>query len=44
MQLTYEEKKNMGLAGRLKMEKEFNREIVVEAYLEKADRIINGER
>jgi nucleoside-diphosphate-sugar epimerase len=33
MQLTFEEKKQMGLAGRNKVEKEFDRQIVVEAYL-----------
>lgn len=43
LQLTYEGKKNMGMAGRVKMEKEFNRQIVVGAYLEKVDRTINGE-
>lgn len=35
IQLDYEKKKRMGLAGRKKVEKEFNRQIVVEAYLEK---------
>ncbi len=33
MQLSIEEKKNMGLAGRRKVEKEFDRNIVVEAYM-----------
>jgi len=36
--LPYEEKKNMGLAGRKKVEKEFDRNIVVDAYMEE----ING--
>ena len=31
--LSVEERKNMGLAGRLKVEKEFNRKIVIEKYL-----------
>lgn len=33
LKLTYEEKKDMGIAGRIKVEKEFNREIVVKQYL-----------
>lgn len=33
LKLTYEEKVVMGLAGRIKMEKEFNRMIVTDAYL-----------
>lgn len=32
--LDFEEKRRMGLAGRKKVEKEFNRQIVVDAYLE----------
>lgn len=32
--LSYEERKQMGLAGRAKIEKEFDRQIVVDAYLE----------
>lgn len=31
--LTWEERRNMGLAGRKKVEKEFNRQIVVDKYL-----------
>ena len=34
MLLTNEERKGMGLAGRRKVEAEFNREIVIQAYLE----------
>ena len=30
--LPYEQKKRMGLAGREKMEREFSREIVIDAY------------
>lgn len=33
MQLSYEEKKIMGIAGRHKVEKQFDRQIVVEAYM-----------
>lgn len=33
LQLSYEDKKEMGLAGRRKVEKEFDRQIVVEAYM-----------
>ena len=35
--LTHEEKKQMGLAGRAKVEKEFDRQIVVEAYLKEME-------
>lgn len=34
MQMTPEQRKAMGLAGRVKMEREFDRKIVVKAYLE----------
>lgn len=34
MQMTPQQRKNMGLAGRIKMEKEFDRKIVVKAYIE----------
>ncbi|WP_332695149.1 glycosyltransferase family 4 protein [Halalkalibacter lacteus] len=34
LDLSYEEKKEMGLAGRGKIEKEFDRQIVVNAYIE----------
>jgi glycosyltransferase involved in cell wall biosynthesis len=43
IELSNEEKRNMGLAGRRKMEKEFDRNIVVNAYVYELDRIINGE-
>lgn len=33
IQLSYEEKKNMGLSGRRKVEAEFDREIVIQKYL-----------
>ncbi len=33
MELSVEERKNMGLAGRKKVEKEFNRQIVIDQYL-----------
>lgn len=36
------DRKNMGLAGRAKVEKEFSREIVVRAYLERIGQIINN--
>lgn len=35
-------KKAMGKAGRLKVEREFNREIVVDAYIEEIESIIGG--
>lgn len=37
IQLIYEDKKKMGLAGREKTEKEFDRQIVVEAYLDEIE-------
>lgn len=39
IQLDYQQKKNMGLAGRKKVEKEFDREIVVENYLQEINEI-----
>jgi galacturonosyltransferase len=41
--LPYQEKKQMGLAGRAKVEKEFDRRIVVEAYLQEIDQICSEE-
>lgn len=41
IKLPYEEKRNMGENGRMKMEKEFDREIVVNAYIEEIKRIIS---
>ena len=38
LNLSWEEKKKMGLAGRLKVEKEFDRRIVIEKYLEEVER------
>lgn len=35
LSLSYEQKREMGLRGRAKMEREFNRQIVVNAYLDK---------
>lgn len=34
LKLSYNQKKDMGLAGRVKVEREFDRQIVVDAYLE----------
>lgn len=39
LKLSYEEKKQMGLAGRAKVEREFNRQIVVEAYIQQINNI-----
>lgn len=39
LSLDYNSKKNMGLAGRKKVEQEFNREIVVKAYMEEIENI-----
>lgn len=37
--MSYEERKNMGLAGRRKVEREFDREIVVQAYVDEIKRL-----
>ena len=37
--LPYEEKMKMGLAGRAKVEREFNRQIVVDAYLKETEKV-----
>lgn len=39
--LTWEQRKNMGLAGREKVEKEFNRNIVIEKYVRELDGVVN---
>ena len=36
--LSWEERKNMGLAGRIKVEKEFDRQIVIDKYLQEVHR------
>lgn len=41
IKLPYDEKRRMGENGRLKMEREFDRKIVVEAYVEEIKRIIS---
>jgi len=38
LELDYEAKKQMGLAGREKVEKEFDKKIVVEAYVEEMNK------
>ena len=38
--LPYEEKREMGLHGRKKMEREFDRQIVVNAYMDEIERIV----
>jgi glycosyltransferase involved in cell wall biosynthesis len=42
--LPYEQKKAMGIAGRNKMEKEYDRRIVVNAYLDEINRVIRREK
>lgn len=42
LELDYEEKKEMGLVGRRKVEKEFDRQIVVEEYLKELNMIFGG--
>lgn len=39
IELPYEKKKAMGIAGRRKVEKEFDRNIVIDAYMEEIDKI-----
>lgn len=41
LKLSYEEKKKMGLAGRAKVEREFDRQIVVEAYMREIEKAVN---
>lgn len=41
LSLTHKEKIQMGIAARIKMEKEFNRDLVTNVYLEEIDRIIS---
>lgn len=40
IKLPYEEKREMGLRGRKKIEKEFDREIVIKAYFDEIDKIL----
>lgn len=40
LQLNWEQKRDMGLAGREKVVREFNREIVVQKYLDEVERIL----
>jgi hypothetical protein len=39
MELDNETRKQMGLAGRQKMEREFNREIVIDAYMREIEQV-----
>lgn len=41
IELPYEDKKNMGINARKKMEKEFDRNLVVNAYMEEIETIMN---
>lgn len=41
MQLTWEQRRDMGLAGRAKVEREFDRQIVVNAYLSEIEQELN---
>ncbi len=40
IQLPYEEKKQMGIAGRAKVEREFDRQIVIDSYMEEINKIL----
>ncbi|MBD8071101.1 glycosyltransferase family 4 protein [Bacillus sp. PS06] len=42
--LPYEQKKAMGMAGRKKMEKEYDRQIVINAYLDEINQLVRRER
>lgn len=44
IKLSHDEKKKMGEFGREKIEREFNRSIVIDAYLEEINEIMNGEK
>ena len=44
LNLSTEERKAMGLAGRAKVEKEFDRNIVIDAYMNEIEQISKGER
>lgn len=43
MQMTPQQRKAMGLAGRAKMEREFDRKIVVQAYCEQIQMLKENE-
>ena len=38
--LTYKNKKQMGIAGRAKVEREFDRQIVIDSYMEEINKIL----
>lgn len=40
IQLPYEDKKQMGIAGRLKVEREFDRQIVIDSYMEEIHNLL----
>ena len=42
LSLSTEERRQMGLAGRAKMEKEFDRRIVVESYRNEVEKLMDG--
>lgn len=42
IELPYDQKRKMGIAGRRKMEQEFDRRIVVDAYLEEITKVVNS--
>ena len=42
LSLSFEQRRDMGLAGRRKVEKEFDRQLVASAYLEEIDRVFKG--
>lgn len=42
IELPYEKKKAMGRAGRIKMEREFNRRIVINSYIEEINRVTSN--
>jgi glycosyltransferase involved in cell wall biosynthesis len=40
IRLPYEDKKQMGIAGRAKVEREFDRQIVVDSYMEEINKLL----
>jgi galacturonosyltransferase len=43
IRLPYEEKKKMGIAGRAKVEREFDRQIVIDSYMEEINKVLYGD-
>ncbi len=44
IELPIERKRDMGIAGRVKMEKDFNRKIVIQTYIDEINNIFEGNK